>query len=151
MRTFIFSVFFLYFPLIFAQNDSLSVSIERSAFLYFNSGSAVLTQEGKFIIDTLTKSLGYSQVLEAEVYGYTDAVGTGKTNLRLSERRSESVFAYLNAKGLKVKVARFLDTGEIDPIKENKTPEGRASNRRVKLIIRPYSPSTKSQIIYPKE
>ncbi len=149
MRTLYFILAFSCISALFAQKDSLDT--EYSTFVYFESGSAVISGEGKFSIDSLMKHFDLKDILEAEVYGHTDNVGNGKYNLELSQRRGESVFAYLRANGLNIKVARFLSVGESDPLENNQSAGGRAKNRRVKLVIRHYSRNTQSQIIYPKE
>lgn len=134
---------------LFAQKDSLKT--EYSSFVYFESGSAVISGEGKSALDTLIRHFGIRDILEAEVYGHTDNIGGEKYNLDLSQRRGESVFAYLRANGLNIKVARFLSAGESDPTEDNQSSKGRAKNRRVKLVIRHFSTDTQSQIVYPKE
>lgn len=77
-----------------------------------------------------------------ELRGYTDSVGSEEYNLRLSERRAESVRDFLL--GTSVEMERFIDRldavgfGEADPIASNDTEEGQARNRRVELhIIQP--------------
>ena len=68
--------------------------------------------------------------------GYTDSVGTQQYNLGLSKRRAAATKKYL-VKEARVS-SRMISTvgyGESNPIASNKTPEGRALNRRVEILI----------------
>lgn len=67
------------------------------------------------------------------VTGYTDSTGSKKYNLKLSERRAESVKAYLVKKGVAADRISTKGDGEANPVASNKTNEGRAQNRRVEI------------------
>jgi outer membrane protein OmpA-like peptidoglycan-associated protein len=62
-------------------------------------------------------------------------VGSAESNLRLSERRSQSVSKYLTNKG--VDTSKFIIEwfGESKPAYPNDTKEGRAKNRRVEMEV----------------
>ncbi|MEO1000990.1 MAG: OmpA family protein [Pseudomonadota bacterium] len=72
-----------------------------------------------------------------DVIGHTDSTGDEAYNQGLSQRRAQSVEAALIGYG--VNPARLLayGRGETAPIASNDTPEGRAANRRVELVITP--------------
>ena len=68
--------------------------------------------------------------------GYTDSVGTDKYNMKLSERRAAAVRDYLiKEAGISSSKITAVGHGEADPVADNKTPEGRAKNRRVEISI----------------
>ena len=67
------------------------------------------------------------------VTGYTDSTGTVKHNQKLSERRAESVKAYLVKKGVPAAHILTKGEGEANPVASNKTKAGRAQNRRVEI------------------
>lgn len=71
-----------------------------------------------------------------EVRGHTDSYGTDAENQALSERRAEAVRRYIlaNMSGVQVQAAGF---GEKNPLANNETPEGRARNRRIEIVIKP--------------
>jgi len=71
------------------------------------------------------------------IQGYTDAVGTETYNKELSERRAKAVKDYLSELGMEPERIRTEGFGEKDPIATNKTPEGRANNRRVEIVVEP--------------
>ena len=78
--------------------------------------------------------LGHSS-LKLEVEGYTDSVGSDDYNLRLSERRGESVRDYLTTAGIPAASVSSKGFGKLQPIATNDTAAGRQLNRRVELVI----------------
>ena len=72
-------------------------------------------------------------VLEAE--GHADAIGSDGYNLRLSERRAESVRTFLMGEGVEPDTISALGFGESRPVATNSTAEGRQQNRRVELVV----------------
>ncbi|MBN1154924.1 PorV/PorQ family protein [candidate division KSB1 bacterium] len=76
---------------------------------------------------------------ESQVFisGHTDAIGTDEYNIRLSKTRVDSVMRYLTQKE-QVLLDRFFNPigyGELKPVADNDTPEGRFLNRRVDFLI----------------
>jgi OOP family OmpA-OmpF porin len=68
------------------------------------------------------------------VEGHTDSDGDDKANLELSAKRSQSVAKYLVGKGVDCKRLIPVGFGETKAIADNKTPEGKAQNRRTDFI-----------------
>jgi len=71
------------------------------------------------------------------VEGHTDSTGTTEYNQKLSERRADAVRDMLIKGGVPASRISIMGYGESDPVADNSTPEGRQSNRRVQLEIRP--------------
>jgi outer membrane protein OmpA-like peptidoglycan-associated protein len=69
------------------------------------------------------------------VEGYADNVGADKYNQYLSERRAESVKAYLVEKGFDASRLEVAGFGENNPAESNKTAAGRSKNRRVVIKL----------------
>jgi OOP family OmpA-OmpF porin len=67
------------------------------------------------------------------VVGYTDSTGKEKANRVLSEKRAESVKAYLVGKGIEANRIATSGKGSANPVGDNKTAAGRAKNRRVEI------------------
>jgi OmpA-OmpF porin, OOP family len=68
--------------------------------------------------------------------GHTDSIGSEQYNQKLSERRAEAVMNYLIQKGACQRAnISAVGYGELRPIADNKTEEGRAENRRVDILI----------------
>jgi len=100
----------------------------------FEYNSAKLTQNAMFILDGVAQNLvNYPVKDELEVHGYTSSEGSNAYNMKLSQKRSQSVASYLASKGVTNRlVARGY--GESQPIADNRTEQGREQNRRVELI-----------------
>ncbi len=86
------------------------------------------------ILDGVVESLrAYPQKNDIEVQGHASSEGSDAYNMRLSQRRSESVVEYFQAKGVaNTLIARGY--GETQPIADNGTEAGRSENRRIELI-----------------
>ncbi|PQO22740.1 hypothetical protein C2I36_11520 [Rhodobacteraceae bacterium WD3A24] len=76
---------------------------------------------------------------DIRVVGHTDSTGSASYNQSLSERRADSVARVLMGAGVDPGRVRAIGRGEDDPVASNLTPEGRAQNRRVEIIIVPHA------------
>jgi len=102
---------------------------------FFDFDKTVVKPEGKAKLDTL---IGQIKGIALEVViavGHTDSVGSDKYNDRLSQRRADSVKAYLVSKGIEPNRIYTEGKGEKQPVASNKTQEGRAKNRRVEIEV----------------
>jgi OOP family OmpA-OmpF porin len=100
----------------------------------FEYDSAKLTPNALVILDGVAENLKtYPQKNDIEVHGHASSEGTSKYNLKLSQRRSQSVADYLVQKGVPNRLYA-KGFGEDQPIADNSTEEGRSKNRRVELI-----------------
>ncbi len=73
----------------------------------------------------------------AQVIGHTDSDGEAAYNLDLSERRARSVANVLLSEGVPSFRVQSIGRGEDQPLASNLTPEGKAQNRRVEIVILP--------------
>ena len=72
----------------------------------------------------------------ALLVGYTDSIGSEDYNLGLSNRRADSVAAYLMTNhGVSQDQVVVNWYGEANPVAGNDTEEGRAQNRRVEIAV----------------
>ena len=69
------------------------------------------------------------------VEGFADSQGSGGVNALVSANRAKAVYSYLVGMGIDPTRARFQGRGAADPIASNETPEGRAKNRRVEILV----------------
>ena len=99
----------------------------------FVTDSAEITPQGQLVLDSLVAGLQRRAGTKLEIRGHTDSVGSEAYNLALSQRRAESVKAYLVSKGLNAADLSTIGLGEMQHIATNDTAEGREQNRRVTL------------------
>lgn len=97
----------------------------------FVTDSAEITPQGQLVLDSLVSGLARRAGTKLEIRGHTDDVGSETYNLALSQRRAESVKAYLVSKGLNAADLSTIGLGEMQHVAPNDTPEGREQNRRV--------------------
>ncbi|WP_374594546.1 OmpA family protein [Aquabacterium sp.] len=101
----------------------------------FQPGSAVLTPQGKALLDEMAQALGRLGGKRVEVVGHTDAQGARASNLALSQARADAVKAYLVGKGIEAGRIATSGAGPDQPVASNDTPEGRSRNRRIEFHL----------------
>jgi OmpA-OmpF porin, OOP family len=103
--------------------------------LTFDTGSANLSAESQITVANIVKVMADYPNVALSVEGHTDNVGKAASNKALSERRAKAVMAMLVAKG--VDATRLADAGfgDAKPAADNATPEGRAKNRRIEVVV----------------
>ena len=94
----------------------------------FGFDRADLTDAAQTTLAELIKELAENPALVVDLEGYTDSLGTVEHNLRLSERRVETVRRFLVAHGVELPRINWIGMGEV-PDKVSKAE--RAKNRRV--------------------
>jgi outer membrane protein OmpA-like peptidoglycan-associated protein len=103
----------------------------------FRSGSTVLTDEAKAILDEIARKALSMKGYVLEISGFADSTGSTSLNRALSQRRADSVIRYL-VEQHNIPLRRIITPygyGEINPAAENSTSEGRAHNRRVEIRL----------------
>lgn len=101
----------------------------------FATASAELTGNSHQVLDEVVATLRRNPALKLEVAGYTDSRGNRNYNVRLSQKRAESVRDYLVSQGIAADRLTAKGYGPDDPIADNASEAGRAANRRVELHI----------------
>jgi outer membrane protein OmpA-like peptidoglycan-associated protein len=101
----------------------------------FDTGSATLKPGAREKLARVAGILASHPDLKIEIEGHTDSVGSDDYNQRLSERRAESVRAYLVQQRIPPTAVDAEGFGESRPVATNDTPAGRQQNRRVELVV----------------
>ncbi|MDN5280379.1 MAG: OmpA-OmpF porin, family [Clostridiales bacterium] len=104
--------------------------------ILFDLDKATLKQESTRQLQHVVTLLKNSPDLSLEIQGHTDNQGADEYNLRLSQRRAETVVAYLALFDIPPDRLVAKGYGETKPVASNATDEGRAQNRRVELVKR---------------
>ena len=123
------------------KNGKVYVSMENK--LLFNSGSWAVGSEGRKAVVELGKVLGDNPDLSVLIEGHTDddpysSSGPIANNWDLSTKRATAIVAILSENG-KINKQKLTAAGrsEFSPLASNASPEGKAKNRRIEIILTP--------------
>lgn len=115
-----------------------TVSFRISSEILFSSGQAELSLDGLRVLRQLVPVLNGSSH-QIAVVGHTDAIPIRSTrfpsNWELSSARAGSVVRYLESNGVASNRLRAVGYADTRPLADNASAEGRATNRRVELIM----------------
>jgi outer membrane protein OmpA-like peptidoglycan-associated protein len=117
------------------KGDNITLDMPGNVTFAFNS--AELNPQFNPVLDKVAQTLVEYDKTVIEVAGHTDSVGSDAYNQQLSERRANSVAAYLSGRGVPGARVVTIGAGEAHPVASNETDEGRAQNRRVEITIVP--------------
>jgi outer membrane protein OmpA-like peptidoglycan-associated protein len=122
------------------KEESRGTVITLDGAVLFVTGKSELMPLAQQKLDQVAKALGdLDDKQTVVVEGHTDSKGPDDANMVLSQARAESVRAYLVSRGVKPERISAIGRGEAQPVATNDTPEGRANNRRVEIVISPKS------------
>jgi len=117
------------------NGDNITLDIPGGVTFAFDS--ATLNSQFYPVLDKVSATLAEYDKTIIEVAGHTDSVGSDQYNQQLSERRANSVAAYLAGRGVDRSRMVTVGAGEAHPVATNETDAGRAQNRRVEITIVP--------------
>lgn len=122
--------------------DKGVVYVDISDKLLFKSGSYDVTDRAKEVLGKVAKVLNAQPEIEFMVEGHTDSVAIKSTGINdnwdLSVKRATTVVRILqNTYGLDPKRMTAAGRGQYLPLGDNATAEGRAANRRTRIVILP--------------
>ena len=103
--------------------------------IFFDFDRSRLKPASNAELNRLVEFLNENPTIKVRISGHTDSVGDGDYNYKLSERRAKSVVRYLVSKGIAENRIEGRWYGEMKPIADNTTIEGRRENRRVEMTI----------------
>jgi chemotaxis protein MotB len=111
--------------------------------LLFPEGGYELSAAGRAALNQNVPQLRSLQNVKVVVYGFTDNAPVGPAlqragiadNQDLSSRRAATVAAFLQAQGVNPNILSAKGFGATHPIAPNDTPQGRAQNRRIEIVL----------------
>ena len=115
--------------------DRLIVTMPHDILFGFDSDT--LRTDLQADIRTVGSSLLQYPNTSVQVVGHTDSDGDAGYNQGLSQRRAQSVANVLVSSGVPSSRISVIGRGEAAPVASNLTPEGKAQNRRVEIVILP--------------
>ncbi len=102
--------------------------------ILFDTGKSDVKPESTPTLKQIAAAFKEHPELKVEIQGHTDNVGKPDANLKLSQARAEAVKKVLTDEyGVKADQLTAMGYGDSKPSTDNKSPEGRANNRRVEL------------------
>jgi outer membrane protein OmpA-like peptidoglycan-associated protein len=113
------------------------IKLNMPAEVSFDTGSAQIKPALQPTMDRIAQVLNENEKTYIDIIGHTDSVGTDAMNQTLSEQRARSVSGALTNRGVNPVRIETAGFGETMPIASNDTPEGRALNRRVEILLTP--------------
>ncbi len=105
--------------------------------ILFAVDSAGVSGQSQADLRAVAASLNRYPDSTVNVIGHADNSGEAAYNQDLSERRAQAVAQVLVASGVSAGRINAIGRGEDAPLASNQTPEGRAANRRVEIVITP--------------
>ena len=121
-------------------NGVIKVQMENK--ILFPSGEAVVSDEGKAVLEKVASSFARIKEKRFRIEGHTDNIPINNfkfpSNWELSATRAANVLhVILKNDGLEAKKFEIVGMGEHHPVAANDTDENRALNRRIEILLIP--------------
>jgi len=119
-------------------DDAIVVTFEDGSGIYFDTNKYNINAASQETLNKLSGVFKEYSDTNILVVGHTDSTGDATYNMTLSKNRAYAVTNYLkNNKGINSGRLNTNWFGETKPVHSNETPDGRAKNRRVNIVIVP--------------
>ena len=120
---------------VYKQEDRLVLRLKA---VRFPVGKSIIMPENYALLSKVQKAIRNFNDPRVIVEGHTDSTGSVEVNQLLSQQRADAVREYMIAnQTLQAQDIAAVGYGSERPLASNATPEGRAINRRIDLIITP--------------
>ncbi|KFE68186.1 OmpA family protein [Hyalangium minutum] len=116
------------------REDARGTVLTLSGSVLFASGESELLPSARSRLSEVADALKQSDNA-ITIEGHTDSLGPEAYNEELSLRRAEQVRGFLLSRGVPPERVSVRGLGEYRPVASNSTPEGRANNRRVEIVL----------------
>lgn len=120
-----------------AKASVTNVVAKKAYNIEFETGKATFTPATMDVLEDLLNQISISG-LAVQINGHTDNIGSQDLNLQLSKRRADAVKIWLETNAPSAFTSGRVKTrayGDSVPVADNKTPDGRAKNRRVEILL----------------
>jgi len=124
-----------------ATNERISAlddyQVQNTTAVLFRVGSATLSRDARGQLDEVAQQALTAKGYVLEVSGFASADGSTEANRRLSQRRADAVIRYL-VEQHNIPLRRIITPygfGELQPVAENTSRDGREQNRRVEVKV----------------
>lgn len=123
------------------QRQGDTIRLQAPENITFDTNRADVKPQFQPVLSQLAQSIQQYPGTVVHIEGHTDSTGAAAYNQTLSENRAASVRSYLIQRGVDANRLAAVGYGMTRPIADNGTPEGRAQNRRVEVLIVPQQQS----------
>jgi OOP family OmpA-OmpF porin len=101
----------------------------------FEPNSALIKSSSKITVKNFADFLKRDTSKSVTIEGYTDNSGQRDKNLALSKKRAQAVRSLLIKYGVSASKVEAIGKGDLNPIADNDTENGRRLNRRIEAVI----------------
>ncbi|MGL4393523.1 MAG: OmpA family protein [Fusobacteriaceae bacterium] len=115
------------------EGNNLILSMEQR--VLFDFDKSVIRDKVKSALNTLATALVANPDIRIKIDGFTDSKGSDLYNLELSHKRATAIKTYLVGRDVVANNVTVEGMGELNPLGDNTTEEGRQDNRRVEFIV----------------
>lgn len=119
--------------------DGDNIILNMPGNITFATDSYMVRDDFAPVLDSVAEVLKEYESTMIQVGGHTDSTGSHNYNMLLSKQRAQSVSDLLAGFGVEAVRMDVVGFGETQPVASNNSDAGRAANRRVELILIPYS------------
>ncbi len=116
-------------------NDGEALKVTFDSGIFFATNSSTVSEAAKHALANFAVTLQQNPDTYVKIVGHTDNTGKVDYNQTLSEKRAKSVYDYLVLNSVSTNRLSYEGKGIHQPVADNSTPEGRALNRRVEILI----------------
>jgi len=113
-------------------NEDVAIPVK----LHFATNESAVSSDDVADLDAIRLQLKDLAVETIDVNGHTDAVGDNAYNHELSQKRAQSVAQTIERLGIKADNVNLASHGELAPIADNESEQGKELNRRVEAVIK---------------
>jgi outer membrane protein OmpA-like peptidoglycan-associated protein len=128
---------------------SLAVKTQTKSVIYFDSNKNELKNRSVQVLDSLVTILKAATDYQITINGYCDNTGNETDNQVLSEKRAAAVADHLKKENVAAQFIQLKGFSANNPIGSNTDEKGKASNRRVEIIINIHTIPTQSTAVIP--
>jgi outer membrane protein OmpA-like peptidoglycan-associated protein len=118
-----------------SQTEDNRLKLEVPSDISFDTGRDNIRPKFQNLLDSFAVTLRNHSATQIDIVGHTDSTGSDSVNEPLSVRRAESTRNYLASRGVSSNRIAVDGMGSRNPIADNATRTGRATNRRVEIYV----------------
>jgi len=114
------------------RDEGVALTVNK---IHFVADKAVVLPDERARLDVLAETLKKIKGRSFLIVGHTAKWGSTESQYTLSVERAKAIVDYMVGKGIPAERFLYEGRGAAEPVADNDTPEGRAKNRRVEIII----------------